>query len=61
MVGMSTQPIQPSFYEAIGGHETVRDRYCEDVEIARLVKDIQQLKETSTKLEAEMQEIRDAE
>ena len=25
-------------YDAIGGHETVRDRYCEDVEIARLLK-----------------------
>jgi GT2 family glycosyltransferase len=25
-------------YEAMGGHETVRDRYCEDVEIARLLK-----------------------
>ena len=25
-------------YEGIGGHETVRDRYCEDVEIARLLK-----------------------
>ena len=25
-------------YDAIGGHETVRDRYCEDVEIARLMK-----------------------
>ena len=22
MVGMSTQPIQPTFYEAVGGHET---------------------------------------
>jgi len=27
-----------SSYDAIGGHETVRDRYCEDVEIARLMK-----------------------
>lgn len=26
-------------YDAIGGHETVKDRYCEDVAIARLVKD----------------------
>lgn len=26
-------------YDAIGGHETVRDRYCEDVEIARLLKE----------------------
>ena len=25
-------------YDAIGGHETVRDRFCEDVEIARLLK-----------------------
>ena len=25
-------------YEALGGHETVRDRYCEDVEIARILK-----------------------
>jgi chlorobactene glucosyltransferase len=25
-------------YDAIGGHESVRDRYCEDVEIARLMK-----------------------
>ena len=25
-------------YDTIGGHETVRDRYCEDVEIARLMK-----------------------
>jgi chlorobactene glucosyltransferase len=25
-------------YEAIGGHETVRDRFCEDIEIARLMK-----------------------
>jgi hypothetical protein len=25
-------------YDAIGGHEAVRDRYCEDVEIARLMK-----------------------
>ena len=25
-------------YDAIGGHVTVRDRYCEDVEIARLMK-----------------------
>ncbi|MDB5300185.1 MAG: glycosyl transferase family 2 [Phycisphaerales bacterium] len=27
-----------SGYDAIGGHQTVRDRYCEDVEIARLMK-----------------------
>jgi cellulose synthase/poly-beta-1,6-N-acetylglucosamine synthase-like glycosyltransferase len=27
-----------SAYDAIGRHETVRDRYCEDVEIARLMK-----------------------
>jgi glycosyltransferase involved in cell wall biosynthesis len=27
-----------SAYDDIGGHETVRDRYCEDVAIARLVK-----------------------
>ena len=26
--------ISRSAYDAIGGHETVRDRYCEDVEIA---------------------------
>ena len=32
-----------------------------DTEIARLVKDIQQLKDTSNKLEAEMEEIRNAE
>ena len=25
-------------YQAMGGHEAVRDRYCEDVEIARLLK-----------------------
>ena len=25
-------------YDAIGGHATVRDRFCEDVEIARLLK-----------------------
>jgi chlorobactene glucosyltransferase len=25
-------------YDAIGGHETVKDRYCEDVEIARIMK-----------------------
>jgi len=30
--------ISRSSYDAIGGHETVRDRYCEDVEIARLMK-----------------------
>jgi hypothetical protein len=27
-----------SSYDAIGGHETVRDRYCEDVAIARVMK-----------------------
>jgi glycosyltransferase involved in cell wall biosynthesis len=31
--------ISRSAYDAIGGHEVVRDRYCEDVEIARLVKE----------------------
>lgn len=30
--------ISREAYVAIGGHETVRDRYCEDVEIARLLK-----------------------
>ena len=30
--------ISREAYHAIGGHETVRDRYCEDVEIARLLK-----------------------
>jgi chlorobactene glucosyltransferase len=25
-------------YDAIGGHETVKDRFCEDTEIARLIK-----------------------
>ena len=30
--------ISRQAYDAIGGHETVRDRYCEDVEIARLMK-----------------------
>jgi chlorobactene glucosyltransferase len=30
--------IRRTAYDAIGGHETVRDRYCEDVEIARLLK-----------------------
>jgi glycosyltransferase involved in cell wall biosynthesis len=30
--------ISRSAYDAIGGHETVRDRYCEDVAIARLMK-----------------------
>ena len=30
--------ISRSAYDAIGGHETVRDRYCEDVEIARQMK-----------------------
>ncbi|HTL60212.1 MAG TPA: hypothetical protein VL261_01085 [Nitrospira sp.] len=37
------------------------ERVMYDTEIVRLVKDIQQLKDTSDKLEAEMQEIRDAE
>ena len=37
------------------------ERVLYDTEIARLVKDIHQLKDTSKKLEAEMQEIRDAE
>ena len=30
--------ISRKAYTAIGGHETVRDRYCEDLEIARLLK-----------------------
>ena len=30
--------ISRSAYDSIGGHETVRDRYCEDVAIARLMK-----------------------
>lgn len=30
--------INRSSYDAIGGHATVRDRFCEDVEIARLLK-----------------------
>ncbi len=30
--------INRESYKAIGGHETVRDRFCEDVEIARLLK-----------------------
>jgi len=30
--------LRRTAYDAIGGHETVRDRYCEDVEIARLLK-----------------------
>jgi glycosyltransferase involved in cell wall biosynthesis len=30
--------ISRSAYDAIGGHEAVRDRYCEDVEIARLLR-----------------------
>lgn len=30
--------LKRTAYDAIGGHETVRDRYCEDVEIARLLK-----------------------
>ena len=37
------------------------ERVMYDTEIARLVKDIQQLKGTSNKLEAEMEEIRNAE
>ncbi|HKR79250.1 MAG TPA: hypothetical protein VJR69_06065 [Nitrospira sp.] len=37
------------------------ERVMYDTEIARLVKDIQQLKDTSNKLEAEMEEIRNAE
>ena len=36
------------------------ERVLYDTEIGRLAKDIHQLKETSKKLEAEMQEIRDA-
>jgi hypothetical protein len=36
------------------------ERVLYDTEIARLVKDIHQLKDTSNKLEAEMQDIRDA-
>jgi hypothetical protein len=36
------------------------ERVLYDTEIARLVKEIQQLKETNGKLEAEMQDIRDA-
>jgi chlorobactene glucosyltransferase len=31
--------ISRAAYDAIGRHEVVRDRYCEDVEIARLVKE----------------------
>lgn len=30
--------ISRSSYDSFGGHETVRDRYCEDVAIARLMK-----------------------
>jgi len=30
--------INRTSYDAIGGHETVRDRFCEDIEIARLMK-----------------------
>jgi hypothetical protein len=30
--------ISRSAYDTIGGHETVRDRFCEDIEIARLMK-----------------------
>ena len=30
--------VSSKAYRAFGGHETVRDRYCEDVEIARLLK-----------------------
>jgi hypothetical protein len=37
------------------------ERVMYDTEIARVVKDIQQLKDTSSKLEAEMEEIRNAE
>ena len=37
------------------------ERVIYDTEIGRLVKDIHQLKETSKKYEADMQEIRDAE
>ena len=37
------------------------ERVMYDTEIARLVKDIQQLKDTSNKLEEEMEEIRNAE
>jgi flagellar biosynthesis chaperone FliJ len=36
------------------------ERVLYDTEIARLAKEIQQLKDTTSKLEAEMQEIRDA-
>jgi glycosyltransferase involved in cell wall biosynthesis len=31
--------ISRAAYDAIGGHKTVADRFCEDVEIARLVKE----------------------
>ena len=37
------------------------ERVLCDTEIARLIKDIQQLKDTGSKLEADMQEIRDVE
>jgi glycosyltransferase involved in cell wall biosynthesis len=30
--------ISRAAYDTIGGHETVKDRYCEDVEIARIMK-----------------------
>ena len=30
--------VSRSSYDAFGGHEIVRDRYCEDVQIARLMK-----------------------
>jgi chlorobactene glucosyltransferase len=30
--------IRRDVYDAIGGHETVRDRFCEDVEMARVLK-----------------------
>src|SRR5207249_2760256 len=30
--------ISRQAYDAMGGHEVVKDRYCEDVEIARQVK-----------------------
>ena len=31
--------ISRTAYDAIGGHEVVKDRYCEDIEIARLMKE----------------------
>ena len=30
--------IRRSVYDAIGGHEAVKDRYCEDIDMARVVK-----------------------